>query len=405
MHGIKKANTYVLDGICVDSVELKCLIISRGVKVDNAVYKNHKKNFRININPLCCNCLILSDGTIVQLTDTNFHMRYLSGILSWDNLKLLKYIGDLGTPFSLRMQGSKAVLFYNNKEIDTVTFPPASGFYSQKTSGGLSFVGNSVLQGLDWVAFQCLWPCEYAAAGQPCQFCFSGGDFENAAKKGKALPKAVPSKDMAQIIAYALQNERVQHIQLTGGSTYDGNSETGYIIGYLDAIKSLNPALPGEILLYITPPLDFAVIDKYFALGASRIACSLEVWDMARAKEITPGKINITGRQQHLNVLEAAADKYGPGKAFSNFIIGIEDFETLAEGANWLGLRGILPTASVWMPMGRPVQGSMKPPEIDYYKKVKELLAEIYVKHNLEPTDSQGLNVCIERDVWNYANN
>jgi len=169
-------------------------------------------------------------------------------------------------------------------------------------------------------------------------------------------------------------------------------------------MQEMTPQLPGEILLYITPPADTSIIDDYFSLGASRIACSLEVWNMARAKEITPGKINITGRDRHLHALETTANKYGSGKAFSNFIIGIEAFDTLAQGAQWLAERGILPTASVWMPMGRLVQGSMKAPDVDYYKRVKELFAELYMKHQLEPTDSKGLNVCIERDIWKYAN-
>ena len=394
-------NQYIVDGIQLDSIDLKCLIISRGVKVDNSVYKHFKTSARLNINPLCCNCLILSDGTIAQLTDTNFHLRYLSGILSWDNLKLLKYIGEMGTPFSLRMQGSQAVLFYNNKELDTVSFPPASDFYKQKTTLGRPFVGNSVLQGLDWVAFQCLWPCELAAAGHSCQFCFSGGDFENTTKKGKPLPPALPQADLWEIVDFAIKQQSVSHVQITGGSTFDGKSEAVYITEYLKAIQLL--ALPGEILLYITPPTDISTVDDYFALGASRVACSLEVWDMARAKEITPGKVNITGRELHLDVLKAVASKYGPAKAFSNFIIGIEDFESLAEGASWLSERGILPSASVWMPMGRPVMGSMKSPEIDYYKAVKEHFASVYTKYNLEPTISRGLNVCVERDIWNYA--
>jgi len=396
-------NRYTIEGIQIDSVELKCLIISRGVKVDNAVYKHYKNTVRLNINPLCCNCMLLSDGTIVQLTDTNFHLRYLSGILSWDNLRLLKYIGDLGTPFTLKMQDGQAILFYNNVPLDTVNFPPASDFYSQKTADKRDFIGNTVLQGLDWVAFQCLWPCELAASGHPCQFCFSGGDFENAAKKGKPLPSALPAKDVAEIVAYAMQNENISHVQVTGGSTFNGEAEAAHITDYLTAIQALSPSLPGELLLYITPPADTSIIDSYFSLGASRIACSLEVWDMARAKEITPGKINVTGRDRHLSVLETIANKYGSGKAFSNFIIGIEDFDTLAQGAEWLAKRGVLPTASVWMPMGRPVQGSMKAPEVDYYKRVKELFAKLYTIYNLEPTNSRGLNVCIERDIWKYA--
>jgi hypothetical protein len=313
-------------------------------------------------------------------------------------------MGDLSTPFSLRIQNDHPTLFYNNIEIDTVTFPPATSFYQQKTASGRPFVGNAVLQGLDWVAFQCLWPCEYAAAGQSCQFCFSGGDFEAAAKKGKTLPQAVPSSDLAEIVKYALDNDGVSNVQITGGSTFDGTSEAEHITAYLTAISKLQPHITGETLLYITPPTDMSLIDRYFALGASRIACSIEVWNPILAKEITPGKISITGRDKHLRVLEYIAQKYGPGKAFSNFIIGIEDFTTLAEGAKYLAERGILPAASVWIPMGRPVQGSMKAPDVDYYKRVKEFFAELYTKYQLEPTQNRGLNVCIERDIWNYAN-
>jgi len=396
-------NTYIIDGNSIDSVELKCLIISRGIKVDRAVYQFHKNTARLSASPLCCNCLLLSDGTLAQLTDTNFHIRHLSRIFNWDNLRLLKYMRELSTPFSLCMLNDRPTLCYNNMEIDTVSFPPPSAFYRQKTASGRPFVGNAVLQGLDWVAFQCLWPCEYAAAGQPCQFCFSGADFENAAKKGKALPQAVPASDVAEIVKYALDNDGIENVQITGGSTYDGQTEAAYITEYLTAIQALPSSIKGEMLLYITPPAELSLIDRYFSLGASRVACSLEVWDMNRASEITPGKVNITGRDRHLKVLEYVVQKYGQGKAFSNFIIGIEDFTTLAEGVTWLAERGIMPTASVWIPMGRPVQGSMKPPYVDYYRQVKELFAELYVKYQLEPTKCCGLNVCIECDIWDYA--
>jgi hypothetical protein len=62
-----------------------------------------------------------------------------------------------------------------------------------------------------------------------------------------------------------------------------------------------------------------------------------------------------------------------------------------------------MPAASVWMPMGRPVLGSMIPPDVEYYRRVKELFADLYTRYNLEPAKTSGLNVCIERDIWNYA--
>ena len=347
--------------------------------------------------------MILSDGTVAQLTDMSFHLRYLTGMLSWDNVRLLRYAAQLETPFSLKIADGKPALFHNGVFVDNVSFPEYTDFYKRKTASGMPYIGNAVIQGLDWVAFQCLWPCEYAAAGTPCEFCFSGADHQNAAQKGRKLPEPVGADDVAEIVGYAVERAGCRGVQITGGSTFDGSAEARLIKGYLAAIREKvdNGKLNGEILLYASPPADYGVLDEYFGLGADRVACSVEIWDEAAAKSVTPGKAALRGR--YIGALEYAASKYGAGKAFSNFIIGIEDFETLRAGASFLAERGVMPTASVWMPMGRPVRGSMRAPGVDYYRRVKELFAELYVKHGLEPPAGSGLNVCIECDIWNYA--
>jgi len=398
-------NEYIISGEKLDSVELKCLVISRGVNVDKDVYKVFSPENRLNISPLTCNCLILSDGTIVQLTDMKFHLRYLTGILSWDNLKLLKYASQLGTPFNLKIVDGKPALFYEKEFIDFVSFPPYTDFYKKKTSSELPFSGNAVIQGRDWVAFQCLWVCEYALSGKACEFCFSGDAFQSMAAKGKKLPKPAKASDVAEIVEYGISNVGCSSVQITGGSTHNGQAEAENILNYLTEIMKLagRENIKGEVLLYITPPSDIGIIDTYFENGADRIACSLELWDEDKARLVTPGKIELTTRKQHLDALGYVSEKYGPGKAFSNFIIGIEAFETLKKGAEYLSERGIMPSASIWMPMGRPVQGTMKAPALSYYRKVKELFAELYQKYGLEPVANAGLNVCIERDIWNYS--
>lgn len=389
----------------IDSIELKCLVVSRGVKVDKDVYRLYAPQYRLGISPLMCNCFLLSDGTIMQMTDMSFHLQYLTGALSWSNLKLLRYASQLGTPFSISLVEGKAALLHEERFVDWVSFPAKTDFYRRKTSSGLPFMGNTVIQGLDWVAFQCLWPCEYAAAGKPCEFCFSGAEFQTVARKGKPLPPAVKASDVAEIVSYAVDAVGCNSVQITGGSTFAGATEAQHIKGYLRAIAEDvgRNKLSGEILLYITPPEEMALVDEYFALGASRIACSLEVWDEARARIITPGKMEYTTRQRHLQTLEYVAEKHGPGKAFSNFIIGLESLDTLREGATYLAERGIIPSASIWMPMGRPVMKSMQAPDVDYYRRVKELFAELYQRYQLEPPGCRGLNVCMERDIWRYA--
>ncbi|MDR0699572.1 MAG: hypothetical protein LBG28_10210 [Tannerella sp.] len=384
----------------VDAVELKCLLISRGVKVDNEIYRRFGKSFRINPNALTCNSMKLPDGTNVQLTDVEFHLRHLRQALSWDNLKLMRYVSQLTTPFRLKILEDKPSLFHDKDFVCHVSFHDKSDFYKQKTSSGLPFIGNAVLQGCDFVSFQCLWHCEYAAMGAPCQYCFSGADFEARARKEKPQPAAVAPSDVAEIVYYAVKNDNVNSVQITGGSTFSGEHEHRHIIRYLRAIATCGIKLTGEILLYITPPGNFAYIDEYFSLGANRIACSIEVWDIERANVITPGKMQFTTRERHLNALTYIAEKFGKDKAFSNFIIGLESLETLKEGATWLAERGIIPSASVWIPMGRPVMGSMAAPDIDYFRRVKNMLADLYLRYNLSPAGGCGLNVCIEKDIF-----
>lgn len=127
------------------------------------------------------------------------------------------------------------------------------------------------------------------------------------------------------------------------------------------------------------------------------------MWDDERGSIITPGKREFTTKQRHLDALEYIAGRYGRGKAFSNFIIGLESFESLKEGAEYLAERGIIPSASVWMPFGKPVMGSMKPASLDYFRRVKELFADLYRRYDLEPAGCCGLNICVERDIWRYG--
>lgn len=396
---------FCVGGETVDSVELKCLVISRGLKIDREVYQKLGGRYRIYPNALTCNCCKLPDGTIVMATDLGFHLSTLSSMFSWDNLKLLKYMNDMRTDFRIALQDGFPMLLYQGEPVTPVAFLPGTDFYKQRTASGMPYAGNAVLQGCDWVAFQCLWPCEYAQSGKACQYCFSGGQFEALAKRGKPMPFIPSPADVAEVVNYAVDHDGVNSIQITGGSTFRTEDEERHITAYLTALneKVGRGRIRGEILLYITPPDKHSVIDRYFALGADRIACSLEVWDNARGAVITPGKREFTTKQRHLDALTYIAETYGPGKAFSNFIIGLEPLETLKAGAAFLAERGVIPSASVWMPFGKPVMGSMKPPERSYYRAVKELFSELYVKYNLEPAGCCGLNVCVERDIWRYA--
>jgi hypothetical protein len=390
----------------IDSVELKCLLVSRGLKIDREVYKTFKNTHRIYPNALTCNCVLLPDGTVVMATDLSLHLETLSSMFSWENLKLLKYMSEMKTDFRLSLVDGVPTILFKDEVVTAVELLPKSDFYKQKTSSGMPFIGNSVLQGRDWVAFQCLWPCDYACNGKPCQYCFSGGQYEALARKNKPMPFVPSPLDVAEVVKYAIEKDGMNSIQITGGSTFDSAVEEKNIVSYMNAINEVvgRENISGEILLFITPPERFDVIDHYFSLGVDRIICSVEVWDDSRAEIITPGKREFTTKKRHLDALKYIAEKYGPGKAMCNLIVGLESIETFQEGATWLAQNGIFPNASIWMPFGKPVMGSMTPPDLNYFRKVKEFLTELYLKYNLEPECGCGSNTCVERDIWNAAN-
>jgi hypothetical protein len=390
----------------LDSLDLKVLLVTKGIKVSHDIYEQFGRTHRVYPDPRTCNCLILPDGTIVQMTDVALHMRYLKSAISLESLRNMRYALQIRTPFRLEVSDTGSpVLLHNGNEVTQVSFPPASRFYEQTTSSGLPYLGNAVLQGRDFLSFQCLWPCDYAKAGYSCQFCYSGGVFERLARKRKPGPPLPTPRDVAEITDYAVNTEKVaKHLQLTGGSTMNTQAECRLIRRILEEINGVVgfKNVSGEVLVYTTPPSDPGEVDQVFEAGASRIACSLEVWSEELVKTVTPGKWKFAGRQRYLDCLKYIAQKYGPNKACSSFVVGVEPAASFLEGAECLAAQGIVPIASLWIPFGRPVMGRMQAPGLDYYRKVKDGLAEIYAKYGIEPPGSTGLNVCLCRDIWNH---
>jgi hypothetical protein len=196
----------------------------------------------------------------------------------------------------------------------------------------------------------------------------------------------------------------VEYLQLTGGSTIDPLAECNIIKNMLNRVDSLSglKKIRGEVLVYTTPPLKPQNIDQIFDAGASKIACSLEIWDEKMANNVTPGKMKFAGRKRYLDCLEYISNEYGHNRACSSFIIGIEPEDSFLKGAEYLATKGIVAIASIWMPFGRPVLGRAQAPDLEYYKNIKEGLRDIYVKYGIVPPGGIGFNVCLCRDIWKY---
>jgi hypothetical protein len=328
-----------LNGEEIDSLELKVLLITRGVNVAAEVYEQYCGSHRISQNPLECSCLILPGNVVVHLTDAGPQSPFCLGIAPNGN----------------------ASLSYEGTPVSDVFFPPQTDFYRQHTSAGRPFLGMAVLQGLDVLSFPYLWSCVHARGGQACQFCHCGGFSDQLARSGNPEPSFPTAQDVADVVAYALKTEKLaKYIQITGGSLATPEAECHLATEMLLTINRISgfKDLQIEISVFTSPPADPALIDQLFDAGADRVACAVEIWDEDLAERICPGKAKSGTREQLLNTLQYIADKYGPNKACSGFVVGLEPLESFLAGAEFLASRGIVPIVSIWMPHGRPVLGA-----------------------------------------------
>lgn len=374
---------FQVNGETIDSLDLKVLILTKGMFVRDEVYQALGSAWRISRHRLECNALFLPDNTVVHIVDIGpkapFHLA----------------LGPEGEP----------CLLHGDDFITAVSLPPKTDFYGQRTSRGIPFRGMAVLQGHDVVSFPYLWPCELAKARLACKFCHYGNFTQQQSVEGTYQEVVFPPQDVAEVVHYAASVEKcAKYVQITGGSTVNAQAECDRVAEILRAIDDVAglASIPGEVIVYTTPPSDPSEVDKLFAAGADRVACDIEIWDEEVARQICPGKAKLTGRQRHLDALLHIAATYGPNKACSAFVVGLEPAESFLSGAEYLASHGIVPVPSIWMPHGLAVSEKDSPPDLNYYRKVKRGLAEIYHEYQCEPPGDTGFNVCLCRDTWNH---
>jgi hypothetical protein len=362
---------------CCRSLDLKAVLVSAGIRYPREVYDAVSGWARLEPpeNPYACNCLILPGEVAVHL-NANPESRF--------SLKAEER-GQIG-------------LYEEHLRLSDVTFPAASAYYQQKTSAGNLFGSIAVLEGRSTLAFFYLWPCQYIKTNETCSFCFQ----VRADIAGYNLPSA-SNDEVAEIIAWAIANAGVKEIQLTAGTLFATQTESRR---YAEILRAIDQRIglkniPSEIYCYMTAPRNPCDVDQVFAAGANRVAHDLHVWNPEVHARFAPGHARQVTRAGQLRALEHIANKFGPNKAFSAFVAGVEPLDSMLEGAEYLARRGIVPAFSVWMPPAGSLDGDTHPPGLDYYRQARKEFARLYKTHGLNPPGTPaGSHVSMCRDIY-----
>ncbi|HBT78000.1 MAG TPA: hypothetical protein DEB39_13990 [Planctomycetaceae bacterium] len=371
--------TFSVNGAVLDSLDLKVTLLSHGMHVHDDVYESFGTTHRISRDPRSCNTLFLGDHVPVYLARIGKEAR-----------------------FHLIVSEGRPVLTHDGNFVTEVSLPPGTEFYAQRTSSGLPFGRLAILQGLDMLAFSYLWPCELAKSINQCRFCHSGNTTSQMVQAETWQDFDFSVRDIVDVVRYAVDEDpKAKILQMTAGSTFRPDAEINRYVAILaDIERRVGLAKVDGGILFLTPPSDPTTLDRLIDAGAGRLAFDMDVWDETLFEKYCPGKAKYTTRRQHLDALLYVADKYGPNRAFSVFVAGLEPLDSLLEGMRFLAENGIVPLPSPWMPFGVANPELPPTPGLDYYRQLRKEVASLYRTYGLEAPGTVGSSVCLSRDIW-----
>jgi Fe-S oxidoreductase len=146
------------------------------------------------------------------------------------------------------------------------------------------------------------------------------------------------------------QNDRLapaRHVLVSGGTP--GRQHESWIDDVYRFLARESP-LPVDIMM--PPREDLGYPEWLRSAGINSLSINLEVFDMHRAREITPNKARRFTRSHFLDYIERAVESFGVGNVQSLLVFGsaIEPVESTLAGLRELVERGCVPVLSMFRP-------------------------------------------------------
>lgn len=174
-----------------------------------------------------------------------------------------------------------------------------------------------------------------------------------------------------------------------------------------------------ETIRYISKDVDLKQYDNYLniaphdtlerlkqikELGINQVQYNLEVVDEKNFTETCPGKMPY---KQFLYKLIEALQIFGKGKVRSNFVLGLDDYESTLMFAKKISKQGIVFDYSIFQPKKYTPYYNKKTPEFDKVLEFTNELAQLYVHYNFKPIfcSLSSRSSLVNEIYWQYLKN
>ena len=285
---------------------------------------------------------------------------------------------DPESKYKLVAEEDKPVIYRYGERLVDIEFYERPKLLDFKTSDGEPF-GHIANFGPEGGVAACFSnECALKEKGEDCLFCninSTAGAYSN-----DNIFLKTP-RQVGEVVAAAYEAGIGNHVNVTGGFIPE-RREIEYYADVADEIRAQTGLDDFNGTAVIGAPLDLAVIDKYKEAGYRNMAMNIEIWDPNIFKAICPGKEKrCGGRENWIKSLEYAAKVFGRGKIRSNIVGGIEPKQSILEGVEYLGSKGVIAFAGAWCPNPGSALEGHRTPETSWHVDLAHKIAAIHKKN------------------------
>ena len=240
-------------------------------------------------------------------------------------------------------------IFKNDEPVVDAALIKRPSYYSFKSGDGVPLQAIGVSCANHGVSFFINDYCQYFKENENCRFCTLVPTQQrfNDTLKYKKVDRV--DETMAKIIELG---DRVDFVQLSGGSLYDHDGEVRNYIQYIETVKKHleSQGLQGRTPVHLTtmPPRDLEILKELKDAGLNTISFDLECATQQYFEKYCPGKTKSYGYQGMRKALQEAVNVFGRGNVFTIIIVGIEPPEVFVSGTHDLISSGVSPTMNVY---------------------------------------------------------
>lgn len=287
------------------------------------------------------------------------------------------------SPLRFVLEGGELFIADGNAILSPCRTLPRPKFWDFCTSQGVPTRRYANFYGKNCLNFNIFSGCQFFRVGKQCRFC----SVECTQSTQKQVEIRKSASELREVCRLAVENDDVQWILITGGSTLVRSQE---LEDHLEVLRQIRDVLPWNGLIHgnlsMMPPADLESLKLLKEAGVEHPSFNLEVWPESAFDTFCPGKSHYVGFQHILNCYRHLVPIYGEGEVWCNFVAGLVPLEDIKAGFSFMAAMGVVPGANIYHPeVGSVLGRSIPSPDEEFIRSLYCHAGELYHKYGFKP--------------------